>query len=69
VVANGRPITRVCPHCGAENAQRIGPCSVCDCTVCEKCGNVQYIRGERRVVHDECLGKTADSFSMIKFVK
>ena len=48
---------------------RFGPCNVCEGTVCEKCGNVQYIKGERQIVHDECLGKTADSFSMIKFVK
>jgi hypothetical protein len=36
--------------------------------VCEKCGNIQHSHGEREVVHDECLKKSSDSFSMIKFV-
>ena len=61
--------TRTCPHCGAENKERLGECHVCQCSVCEHCGNVQYIKGERHVVHDECLDGAGDRFSMIKFVK
>ncbi len=68
-MADGSPLSRMCPHCGASNVLRFGECHVCTGTVCERCGNVQYIKGERKVVHDECLDKTADSFSMIKFVK
>lgn len=68
-MAEGSPLSRLCPHCGATNTIRFGECNVCAGTVCEKCGNVQYIKGERKIVHDECLDKTADSFSMIKFVK
>jgi len=60
---------RFCPHCGAVGSKRLGPCSVCGLAVCERCGNVQYVGGERRITHNECLGKSGDSFSMIKFVK
>lgn len=58
----------VCPHCGAKDVRRLGFCNVCDKTVCERCGNVNYVGGERRVIHLECQRKDADSFSMIKFV-
>ena len=68
-VADGSPLGRTCPHCGATNTTRFGACKVCEGTVCERCGNVQYIRGQREIVHDACLEKTTDSFSMIKFVK
>ena len=68
-MADGSPLSRLCPHCGASDVLRFGECHICMGTVCEKCGNVQYIKGERKIVHDECLGRAADSFSMIKFVK
>jgi hypothetical protein len=68
-VADGSPLNRMCHHCGASNVVRFGECHVCAGTVCERCGNVQYIKGERKVVHDDCLEQTSDSFSMIKFVK
>lgn len=58
-----------CPHCGAHHAVRLGECGVCKTTVCDHCGNVQYIRGERQIVHDACLEQASGSFSMIKFVK
>lgn len=60
---------RFCPHCGAVGSRRLGACDVCQLTVCERCGNYQHIGGSKRLVHDECLRKTGDSFSMIKFVK
>ena len=60
---------RFCPHCGAVGTKRLGGCSVCELTVCERCGNYQHIAGERKLVHNECLHKTGDSFSMIKFIK
>jgi hypothetical protein len=66
-VAGG--VAKFCPHCGAFGAPRLGSCSVCRLSVCEKCGNVQHIKGERTVIHNECLRESGDSFSMIKFVK
>lgn len=48
---------------------RLGHCKVCGLAVCERCGNVQHVHGEREVTHNECLHKSGDSFSMIKFVK
>lgn len=68
-MTDGSPLSRICPHCGATNILRFGECRVCQGTVCERCGNIQYIKGERQIVHDECLEHSADSFSMIKFVK
>lgn len=59
----------VCRYCGSENVRRLGLCSVCDKLVCERCGNVHIIAGERRVTHTDCLHKEKDSFSMIKFVE
>lgn len=59
----------MCRHCGATDAERIGHCSVCGLSVCEKCGNVQHARGEKRVTHNTCLKHDDDGFSMIKFVK
>jgi hypothetical protein len=59
----------VCPHCGATSVRRLGQCSVCSRTVCEKCGNSQVCQGERKVMHQACLHKDDDAFSMIKFVK
>jgi len=55
--------------CGAVDTRHLGTCAVCTRTVCERCGNVSFSAGERRVTHDECLHKDGDSFSMIKFVK
>lgn len=60
---------RFCAHCGAVGAVRIGTCSVCTQGVCEKCGNIQHIKGEIKIIHDVCLKESGDSFSMIKFVK
>ena len=60
---------RFCSHCGAIGAQRIGYCKVCDISVCERCGNIQHIQGEKQAIHDECLNKASSGFSMIKFVK
>lgn len=58
-----------CPHCGGNDARRLGTCSVCSRTVCEVCGNSHVSQGERRVTHKECLHKDGDAFSMIRFVK
>jgi len=63
------PLRRFCPHCGAVGTARIGHCSVCGLAVCEKCGNIQHVKGEKQVIHNECLHRSGDSFSMIKFVK
>jgi hypothetical protein len=48
---------------------RLGHCKVCSQAVCERCGNIQHVKGVREPVHDSCLAKTGDSFSMIKFIK
>jgi len=60
---------RFCPHCGATSALRLGHCKVCHLSVCEKCGNIQHSHGEREILHNECLHKSDDTFTMIKFVK
>jgi hypothetical protein len=60
---------KFCHHCGAFGKPRIGACKVCGLSVCEQCGNIQYIQGEREIIHNACLGKSGESFSMIKFVK
>jgi hypothetical protein len=62
-------LTRLCRHCGAIDATKIGQCAVCSMAVCEKCGNVQHTHGERRVIHDSCLRDDEGGFTMIKFVK
>ena len=62
-------LARMCRHCGAIDAPRLGTCSVCELSVCEKCGNVQFVHGERRVTHDVCLSKNEEGFTMIKFVR
>jgi hypothetical protein len=64
-----RELDRMCRHCGAPDARKLGFCSVCELAVCDHCGNVQYVRGERRIVHNACLRNDENSFSMIKFVK
>lgn len=58
-----------CPHCGSMGTARLGHCKVCSQAVCERCGNIQHVKGVREPVHDTCLAKTGDSFSMIKFIK
>jgi transposase-like protein len=69
-VSEGSGLMMVCPFCGAEHVRRLGTCSVCVRTVCERCGNSQVGQGgERRIVHQACLHNDGDSFSMIKFVK
>lgn len=61
---------RICAHCGAEGEPRLGFCDQCEAPVCAKCGNIQYVSGERKVLHDICLKYGEDSgFSMIKFVR
>ena len=69
---NGVPdsgsFNQMCPHCGARDTRRLGECSVCHRSVCEKCGNVQICRGERHVTHSSCLRKHEGGFKMIKFV-
>ena len=61
---------KICVHCGAEGALRLGRCHECGDAVCEKCGNTQHVLGESRVLHDFCLKQSESScFSMIKFVK
>jgi hypothetical protein len=61
-------LTRLCRHCGAVDAARIGQCVVCGLSVCERCGNVQHTHGERRIIHDSCLRQDGGGFTMIKFV-
>jgi hypothetical protein len=62
-------IEGMCRHCGAVGAALLGRCSVCGFDVCVRCGNVQHVRGEKRVTHDTCLKDDEGGFSMIKFVK
>lgn len=62
-------MSRMCRHCGAIDAPKLGQCVVCDLAVCEKCGNVQHTHGERRVIHDACLKEDDSGFTMIKFVR
>lgn len=63
------PSASFCTYCGSQSSRRLGLCGVCGRSVCEKCGNTQHIKGERRITHDECLRKDDSGFSMIKFVK
>jgi hypothetical protein len=35
----------------------------------EKCGNTQFIAGERKITHDQCVRHDDAGFTMIKFVK
>ncbi len=58
-----------CPHCGTPFARRLGACTVCGLSVCERCGDFQHIKGEKKLVHNECLRDIDGHFSMIKFVK
>ncbi len=65
----GAPGAAFCLTCGAKGVHRLGVCCVCGRSACERCGNTQHVQGEKRVVHDECLPKQDDGFSMIKFVR
>lgn len=67
-VADKNAVLDVCPYCGSTQVRRLGYCNVCDRLVCERCGNMHIVGGERRVTHSECTRKDGDSFSMIKFV-
>ncbi|NTU72095.1 MAG: hypothetical protein HGB10_09795 [Coriobacteriia bacterium] len=67
-MTDGGVFNRSCPYCGASETRRLGDCTVCHRVVCEKCGNVQMTRGERRVTHNSCLKKADGGFKMIKFV-
>jgi len=62
-------LSRMCRHCGAIDARKLGQCTVCDMAVCERCGNVQHTCGERKIIHDDCLSRDENAFTMIKFVK
>jgi len=62
-------LSRLCRHCGAVDAPKLGQCTVCGMAVCDRCGNVQHVHGERRVIHDACLSESDHGFTMIKFVK
>lgn len=62
-------LSRLCRHCGAVDARKLGQCSVCEMAVCERCGNVQHGHGERKVTHDSCLAQADTGFTMIRFVK
>lgn len=64
-----RALERMCHHCGATHTKHLGYCSVCEMAVCEKCGNTQFVMGERKVTHDLCLKDTGGGFTMIKFVR
>lgn len=61
----------MCSHCGAVGEERLGFCDECEGPVCSRCGNVQYIAGQRKILHDICLkhGEKDSGFSMIKFVR
>jgi hypothetical protein len=61
---------RMCYHCGAPDALRLGTCRVCDEAVCERCGNTDHVKGEITAIHEKCRAKDGDGgFTMIKFVK
>jgi translation initiation factor 2 beta subunit (eIF-2beta)/eIF-5 len=60
---------RVCTHCGAVDSHKLGRCTVCYLSVCDRCGNVQHVHGERQPVHNACLSEGDHGFTMIKFVK
>lgn len=61
---------KFCGHCGAIGEPRLGYCDICGAPVCARCGNIQHVRGERKVAHDQCLRESEDAgFSMIRFVK
>jgi hypothetical protein len=62
-------LERMCRYCGAVDSRRLGQCSVCGCSVCDRCGNVQHARGEKNATHNACLAQDGGGFSMIKFVK
>lgn len=64
-----RPLEGMCRHCGAIKSRHLGYCSVCAMAVCEKCGNTQFIAGERKITHDQCVRHDDAGFTMIKFVK
>lgn len=64
-----KEVQRFCPHCGTLGTTRLGPCEVCGLTVCLKCGNTQFISGSRKIIHNECLHKAGDGFSMIKIIR
>jgi hypothetical protein len=60
---------RRCAHCGAVDSHKFGTCTVCYLPVCERCGNIQHVQGERRPIHNSCLAEGDHGFTMIKFVK
>jgi hypothetical protein len=65
-----RSLRKVCAHCGTSGEPRLGFCDHCEAPVCARCGNIQYISGERKVLHDTCLKQGDGSgFSMIRIVR
>jgi hypothetical protein len=65
----GRTLAGMCRFCASFGTLRIGECAVCGQSVCDKCGDVHHVRGEKRVIHHDCLAHEDSPFKMIKFVK
>lgn len=59
----------LCRHCSSLNATRLGDCPVCGETVCDQCGDVYHVGGEKKSIHFECRAHEESPFRMIKFVK
>lgn len=62
-------LENICRHCGAVDPRRLGLCSACGLSVCDKCGDIQHVRGEKNVIHNACLKEDGGGFTMIKFVR
>ena len=62
-------LARLCRHCGTVDASRLWQCTVCGMAVCDRCGNVQHVHGEGKVIHNACLADGDHGFTMIRFVK
>jgi hypothetical protein len=60
---------QTCRFCGATHTRSLGLCSVCALSVCEQCGHVQFGSGNAKAMHEDCLRKNEDHFTMIKFVR
>ena len=62
-------LDQVCANCGAVGSHKLGRCTVCYRSVCERCGNIQHVHGEHRVIHNACLSGGDHGFTMIKIIK
>ena len=59
-----------CSYCAATETRRLGHVlRSARSTVCEQCGNLQFVDGVRKPTHDECLHKDDGGFKMIKFIR